>query len=61
MSNEALVLPLFNNATLAEVNEYMHLNKESSDYLFDDESVSTPIEVVLASLRPDHNNTKQLH
>lgn len=61
MSNEALVLPLFNNATLAEVKEYMHLNKESSDYLFDDESVSTPIEVVLASLSVNQNNTKQLH
>ncbi len=61
MSNEALVLPLFNNATLAEVKEYMHLNKESSDYLFDDESVSTPMEVVLASLSVNQNNTKQLH
>ena len=61
MSNEALVLPLFNDATLAEVKEYMHLNKESTDYLFDDESVSTPIEVVLASMNANQNNRKKFH
>lgn len=61
MVNETLVLPLFNDATLAEVKEYMHLDKESSDYLFDDESVSTPIEAVLATMKAIQNNTKQFH
>ena len=49
MTNNTLVLPLFNDATLAEVKEYMCGNN-SKDYLYDDNSVDTPIEVILASM-----------
>lgn len=51
MVKDTLVLPLFNDATLAEVKEYMQGDKQT-DYLFDEESVNTPIEVILKSMEP---------
>lgn len=59
MVNETLVLPLFNDATLAEVKEYMQGNGQT-DYLFDDESLNTPIEMILKSMEPRQKSPPKL-
>ena len=60
MVNDTLVLPLFNDATLAEVKEYMLSYKESKEYLYDDESVTTPIEAIHRALIGQHNKLNLL-
>ena len=48
MSSQTVVLPMFNDVSLTEVKEYMRNPSKDLDYLYDDESLNTPLEMILS-------------
>lgn len=48
MSSQTVVLPMFNDVSLSEVKQYMSNPSKDLDYLYDDESLNTPVEMILS-------------